>query len=655
MPAANETRGWSASDHLLTVIVAAAVIWVAYDGGGHALPSRATLAIAVFWGIVVGLGFGVLSLAGLPRGTAIVGGLIAALALWTLVSIFRSPSAEGAFNEFNRVSLYFGVYVLVVLASTRRTIGRWADALALAIVAVAVLALVSRLFPGSFSDRGLAAFLPSAATRLSFPLGYWNGLGVFVGLGVPLLLRIALVGRGTWVRGLAVAPLPAMASVLYLTSSRGGFATAIVGIVVFVALTERRWSAAGAAAVASAASALAIVALLDRQELVNGPLGTELVREQGRSAALLVGLACAMSGVAYAAGVRLLGPRIQLGRTIDRIAVAAAVVALAAGIVASDPAQRLETFKQTPQQAGLDGGSDFVRTHLLSGSGSGRWQFWSAAIDQWREHPLLGEGAGSYEAWWAEHASFSYFVRDAHSLYFEVLGELGIIGFVLVVALVLAGIGVGARRALSASGQMRVTIAALASVFCAFAFAAGVDWVWELAAVSVVALAALALITGPSTVPLEPVRVARPGESPDWNLRRRVLFGVAVGVTAWILLCAQAIPLLADREVARSQDAVARGDLAEAADSAETARRIQPWAATPNLQLALVSEEAGDLDRARTWIDRAIERNGRDWRLWLVSARIETKLGQVAAAERSLRRAAELNPRSPLFQGLLDP
>lgn len=654
MPAAIETRGWSTSDHLLRVVVAAAVFWAAYDGGSYALSSRATLGIAVLWGIVVGVGLGVLSLTGFPRGTAIVGGLLAALALWTLVSVFRSPSAEDAFNEFNRVSVYLGVYVLVLLASTRRTIGRWADALAVAIVAVSVVALVSRLFPGSFSDRGLATLLPSAATRLSVPLGYWNGLGVYVGLGVPLLLRVALVGRGPWVRGLALAPLPAMASVLYLTSSRGGFATAIVGSVVFIALTERRWSAAGAAAVAAAGSALAIDALLDSDQLVNGPLGTDLVREQGRSAALLVGLACALSGFAYGAGVRLLGSRIQPGHTIGRLALAAGVVALIAGIVASDPAQRLETFKQTPEQAALGDGGDFVRRHLLSGGGSGRWQFWSAAVDQWREHPALGEGAGSYEAWWAENASFSYFVRDAHSLYFEVLGELGIVGLFLVTGLVLAGLGVGARRALRDAGEMRVTIAALTSLFAAFAVAAGFDWVWELAGVSVIAFTALALISGPSTITLERLRITRPGEAPSLAPKRRVVVGASAGVIAWILLSAQAVPLLSDREVARSQDAVARGDLEEAAEAAEAARSIQPWAATPNFQLALVSEEAGNLDRARTWIGEAIERNERDWRLWLVSARIETKLGHVAVAERSLRRAAELNPRSPLFQGLLD-
>ena len=81
-------------------------------------------------------------------------------------------------------------------------------------------------------------------TRLSFPLGYWNGLGVFVALGIPLLLRAALVGRDARVRAIALAPIPVLAAVIYLTSSRGGVGTALLGAVVFLALTERRWRAA---------------------------------------------------------------------------------------------------------------------------------------------------------------------------------------------------------------------------------------------------------------------------------------------------------------------------------------------------------------------------------------------------------------------------
>src|SRR5205823_5184289 len=85
---------------------------------------------------------------------------------------------------------------------------RWNDGLALGIVAVGLLALGSRLFPAVLQgDEGLREYLPSL-TRLSYPLGYWNGLGIFVALAFPLLLAAASLDRRPLLRGLAVAPAP---------------------------------------------------------------------------------------------------------------------------------------------------------------------------------------------------------------------------------------------------------------------------------------------------------------------------------------------------------------------------------------------------------------------------------------------------------------
>ena len=640
---------------LVSALVAGVVFWIAFDDGSYALASRGTVAIALWWAVIVGIALQLVGTNGLPQATFAVGGLIVALAYWTLASVLWAPSAEDAFNEFNRLSLFLGIYVLVVLASSRRTVGRWADALGLAIAAVALVALISRLFPESFPDRELATFLPGAATRLSFPLGYWNGLAIFVGLGVPLLLRMALVARHPVVRGVALAPIPVVVSVIYLASSRGGVVTAFIATLAFILLTDRRWSAAAAIATSGLGSAVAVAALVDRRELVNGPLGTEVVRDQGQAAALLVALTCIAVAVAFGLGCRFLGDRFRLGRTAGRVVAGVATLALVAGIVASDPVQRFETFTASPEELeALDSG-DFVTAHLLSGSGSGRWQFWTAAIDQGRENPVLGEGAGSYEHWWAEHASFTYFLKDAHSLYLEMFGELGIVGLVLVLALALAGVSVGARRALRSSGDARVTVAALTAVFVAYAVAAGFDWIWELAAVTVVGLAALALVSGPASDVYAPLRSAQSGESPRWTSRSHFGLGILALLTAWLLIVAQAVPLLADREIARSQATANEGDLDESMEAAEVARDIQPWASTPYLQLALVSEARGDVAEAGAWIDEAIERDAQDWQLWLVSARLETKLGDIDAAESSLRRAVELNPRSPLFAGLLDP
>ena len=122
-------------------------------------------------------------------------------------------------------------------------------------------------------------------------------------------------------------------------------------------------------------------------------------------------------------------------------------------------------------------------------------------------------------------------------------------------------------------------------------------------------------------------------------------------LAAWLLICAQAIPWLSGARISDSQAAVRRGSGSAALKDALDARSLQPWASSPYLQLALVEEQSGDLSQARHWIAEAIKRDGRNWRLWLVSARLERETGLAVQPARSLERAAALNPRSPLFAG----
>src|SRR5450759_844585 len=94
---------------LTTLAVSAAVFEIAYDNGSYFLPSRNTLAIAVWWAVIVGIMLGLLVVENLPRASLAIAGVLAVLAAWTFLSVFWAPSAESAFNEFNRVTLFLGV------------------------------------------------------------------------------------------------------------------------------------------------------------------------------------------------------------------------------------------------------------------------------------------------------------------------------------------------------------------------------------------------------------------------------------------------------------------------------------------------------------------------------------------------------------------
>ena len=619
--------------------LAAGVFWLAYDHGSYSLTSRDSVAVLVLWVLVLGSAAGFWPAARIPRSALVAGGLLAAFALWTGLSALWAASPEKAFNEFTRVVLFLGIFALAVVAAPRASSRTWLAGLALGLTSVGLIALVSRLFPHSFADTAeLAQAFPTARKRLSFPVDYWNGLATLVALAIPTLLYFAAEARSV-VRGLAVSPLPALAATLYLTSSRGGWIATATGIVVLLALTSRRWATAGAVAVGGAASVGAVVVLLGRDELVNSPLTSSVAESQGRSAALIIGLLCLGAGVAYALLARVVPAPPPASRGAATAFVSVLVVLALAAVVAMHPVRRFDNFREVPPE--LAGAS--IQEHLFSTSGNGRWQWWSSAWDEFQSKPVTGRGAGSYEAWWAQHATIPAFVRDAHSLYAETLGELGLVGLGLLLAFIVYCLVTGARRLRDRTEGDRAALAALLALVTAFLFEAGIDWMWELTAVSAVAFLALGLIAGPATEPVfaELRAVERRRSAP--------YIRVAAAAVAFGLIVAVAIPLLATMEVSRSEQAATSGNVVQALDRAESARSIQPWAASPYLQLALVYEVGGRIDEARQAIETAISKDDDDWRLWLVAARIQTKAGAITEARQSLQKAQELNPKSDLF------
>jgi O-antigen ligase len=507
-----------------------------------------------------------------------------------------------------------------------------------------LLALFSRLFPHAFSTRQIGVFLPNAAARLSFPLGYWNGLAILTGLGVPLCVRTALVARRPSVRAVAVGLVPALVAVIYLTSSRGGAATAAVGTIVFIAATARRWPAAGATLAGAAGSLLAVAVLATRHTLVNGPVGSALAASQGRVAAVLLVGCGVLSAALLPAGERLVAPRFRPPRRFARVAPIVLALAVVAVAALSHPVRRFDAFTRVPTPEKLSA-SNFASAHLLSRNGSGRWQWWASAVHEFEHAPLVGKGAGSFQFWWAAHATFRYSLKNAHSLYLETLGELGIVGFLLVIGAFAVGLATAVARVRGAAADTRVTVAALAGVLSAFVVGAAIDWIWQLTVIAVVGVAALALLVGPATAsPTRAVvRTAPPARG------SRIALAVGGLAVAWALICAQAIPWLAAQRLAGSQAAARQGDLGQAASKALDAKRLEPWAASPYLQLALVAEAQGSFASARRWIHDATARDAEDWSVWYIASRIEHRSGRITVGREDYAKAASLNPRSPVF------
>ncbi len=628
-----------------TLAIAGAVFALAFNSGSYAINARGVVGVAVWWGLALALASGLLPLARVPRAALVAGGFLVGLALLSGLSIAWTPGAETTFNEANRVLLYVGVFALVALTATQSSLPRWMDGIGLGIVAVAVLALVGRLFPHLIAAADSSPF--AGDPRATWPLDYWNGLAIFVALAIPSLLRTAVAARHTVARAAAVGAFPILASVIYLASSRGGAGTAVVAAAAFVVLTRERGRALVAALFGLAGSVAAVATLSARSALVNDPLNAPAAIGEGHTAAVILAAVCLVTGTAYLLSTRLSLRVPKLSRRTVALMCALAVAGLGAAFALSSPGERLGEFKTPPPESSTSsskstGFGDYNTSHLASASGSGRWQFWSAAVDQFEAHPVLGGGAGSYPAWWLEHGSLRYFTRDAHSLYLQTLSELGLVGLILLVG-ALATVAVATARRMRAAPGARTEFAAVAALALAFLAAAGFDWMWQLPAVALLGVVALALLVGAATQGGSGGVAGSPGPRIRWPWRAVFL---VVGAAAVV---AQGIPLLAQSDIERSQARAARYDFPAAFSSARDAERIQPWAASPRLQLALLHEATGDFGAAQHEIRAAIVRDDSDWRLWLIAARIQQEQGHRAAAAANLRRATSLNPRSPLL------
>jgi hypothetical protein len=572
---------------------------------------------------------------------------LAALAAWTAASIGWASDNGSTFFEAVRVLGYLGVFVLVVIASPRASARAWLGGVAVGLVIVAGLALLSSFEPSFGGDKQLGKFLPGAAGRLSYPIGYWNGLAAVMAMAVVLLGWLGGHARAAWVRAASVALIPWPILVVYLASSRGGVIAAVAGLAVLLALGPARGRMAVGLLLGGAGGGLLIILASRQHELVNG-LGDSAAAAQGDQM-----LAVSVAVVLAVGTLRLLlDPaigKIEVPAAVTRAVGVAAVVVLVGGILLAGPSKRWEEFKRV---APVETKSTYVAAHLSSGRGSGRYQFWSAALDAFKAHPLHGIGAGGYEAYWDQHGSLAVTVRDAHSLFLESMAELGLPGLALILGFLGFAAVSGARR-----GPTRARGGALGAALAILVtgiVSAAIDWTWELSACFGVVVLAAALLTGPATLAKQPALTAVTqgnggGARLSGGQSARFGLGVATLLVGWAAIWAGGTVFLTEVRLGDSRSAASAGNLSSAAQGARDASTLEPWAAAPRLQLALVEELKRDLQAANRDLGEAIKRAPDDWQLWFVRARLEVKLGDVGGARRALERARQLNPRAPFL------
>lgn len=606
----------------LGVLLAAAV----FDGAGSRVDSLATVGIAAL--VVAGVALcvalrGALPLPRLERAAA--AGILGAVGLtaWAGISIAWSIAGDRSWDWLGRGLVYLafvslGLLIGALAAGARRL----AALLALVLGAAIGWALLGVAIPSLFPDGDRVA-------RLREPVGYWNALALLADGAIALGLWLANDRRATVRVAGALLSYGAALAVL-LTQSRAGVVGAAAVVVLWLVLSDAR-PADALRTVVSVGPALVVGGwAFTRPALVeDGVLRADRVSDGRLFAALTLVVALAVALAAWRLPVaRLASERERAARTALVAVCALVLVAATIGLVAKvgDPFSWASSQFSGGECANVPG-------RLAELCANNRVAWWKESLHIARDRPLGGSGAGTFAIARLRYRTDATPTSEPHSVPFQALSDLGVVGLALLVAAIVGSV-LAIRRGLQlAQPTERRAAAALACLVLAFGVHALVDYDLDFLAVSAPVLTALGAL----------LALGRPHIRP----RARVPELVAVGAVTVAAVLAVAFPALADDEVNRSLDAADAGRIADAVRHADRARLFNPLSLGPLEARAYAADADGDEQAAVAWYERATRLQPENpdpwWDLgfyhWLVTRNL-------CAAYQALNHSYTLDPRS---------
>lgn len=572
------------------------------------------LGVLVLWAIVSGR-------VDLGRVDLAWGAVLFAITGWVALSLLWTTTTVQTVLELQRLVMMVVGFSVVIVLARRASAPYMTLALALGATALAAYGLATRLLPGHLGT----AFEPINGYRLAEPIGYWNGLGIVAALGLLLALGSAAEIDSAWARVVGAISTVPLAAALYFTFSRGAWVALGIGLAVTALVSHRRLATLGSWALLLVAPALAVLAASHYPALRRTDAPIDAATTEGRRLLLvlvLVGALAALVGLA----LHVLSQRLDVSPNGRRALGVAALVVLAAALAVgvaqvgapwSAAADAIEAFKEENTSGGAN-----LNDRLFNLSGSGRVDLWRTAGDVGSEHAVVGAGAGTFERAWQQDPRWSFKARDAHSLYLETWAELGIVGLALVLALVAIPAVACLRR------RRTPTVAAALGTLAAFAAHAGVDWDWEIPAITLIGFGSglVGVIALRSSEVRQVHRAAR-----------------AVGIAGGAAVAAGAVLAFIGNDAQRRAEYALDVDRPSVALSeADIAERFAPWSPYPHTVAGEAHLRLRQVRAARESFEAAVDTDPTYWRAWLGLAVASEGKARAAA----LREATRLYPRS---------
>lgn len=677
--------------------------------GGTDLGGTATTEVLVVLatGVVLALAVVWLRAGPLHGATALV--LFTVLAALTALSAAWSIAPDASVQEAGRTFAYLATFAAAMAAARLRP--RAAPIVAGGLVSAGAVvcgwALATRVFPGALAEN-----VSLLGARLSEPFGYWNALGAMAAIGVPAALWLGARRSGRVVpTALAYPVLGVFFLTLLLTQSRGALGAALAAAIVWLVLVPLRLRtlclvlvpAVGVAPVAAWALSkdafTDVLAPLSAREAIAGDFGLMLLAM------------CALLLAAGLASERLQArraPSLQLRRRAS-IGFAAAACALSlvglTSVAASDRglggtvSDRVEDL--TAETSATPGGAA-----RLGSVSSARGQYWRQAAKIFAERPLAGLGANTFGLARLPYRKSQLVAEQAHGFMAQTLADLGLLGGVTALGLLVAWLTAAARTTGLTPGRRarppwtseRAALVALVLCAVAFGLQSTIDWTWFVPGPTIAALVAAGFVAGrgplgamagslaaagpaataaaspaPATGAPTPAMGATPaatsaqddsgaarvaalvrglaGGRPD---PARLCLAGAVLVTA--ALCAWAVwqPERSARASEQAYELLDRGEVGAAARQAERARQVNPYSPDPLYAQAAVLTTRGRIAPAYRTLEQAVIEHPRDPDPWVRLATFELELDLPERALATLAGALRFDPHSQRIPPLVE-
>ena len=416
--------------------------------------------------------------------------MVAVLALfwaWVGVSLSWSIASDLTWVEFNRTGGFFAAFVIGVAVGRQkipRLIGAWTFFFMAS--AASLYSLAPKVLPSVVDNL-------ENLSRTSIPLGYANALGLLIAMAVPLALYFsATVTLHPFLRLFAAMMAPLLLVSLFFTISRGAILALIIGLIVYFSVSPVRLRSFGMLVLALIPAALIAWWSSGQDALMEN----QVDRGERMIAAvdLRIFLVTAVLSVAAIYLVTLaVGGKVIFPRKVSRFVGLAILISLTITIlvsslnfISSKPSfsQWVNDEYEAFTALKLVGPTDATR--LLDINSSVRWQLWREAIANWNENRLTGTGGQSFPVvHMLKQENGMPFVKQPHGLPFQLLTELGVIGFTLLALFIIFTLSISLWILYRIKEQWEPGLAAaLFSLIIIYLVHTSFDWDWNMFALT---------------------------------------------------------------------------------------------------------------------------------------------------------------------------